>query len=111
VTDYHYRPFQQLAFDVSNSADAADVTTGVLDKIELEARVAGPGKPEPIIEIALRGQLGFPNSALELQKIREQAAAATGALHIRIKNQIISTPRTYPTMPAANSSNAASSTT
>lgn len=89
VTDYHYRPFQQLSFNVTNSGEAADVTAGVLDKIKKDARVAEQDGPAPIIEIALHGQLGFPNSTLELNKIREQAAAATGALHIRIKNQTI----------------------
>ncbi|MDQ3800032.1 MAG: exonuclease SbcCD subunit D [Acidobacteriota bacterium] len=40
----------------------------------------------PIIEITLRGHLGFPNSLLELKTIREQAQELTGALHVRIKN-------------------------
>ena len=40
----------------------------------------------PIIEITLRGHLGFPNSLLELKTIREEAQRLTGALHIRLKN-------------------------
>ncbi|HEY0048732.1 MAG TPA: exonuclease SbcCD subunit D [Pyrinomonadaceae bacterium] len=40
----------------------------------------------PIIEITLRGHLGFPNSLLELKTIREEAQQLTGALHVRIKN-------------------------
>ncbi|HEX8367646.1 MAG TPA: exonuclease SbcCD subunit D [Pyrinomonadaceae bacterium] len=40
----------------------------------------------PIIEITLRGHLGFPNSLLELKTIREEAQRLTNALHVRIKN-------------------------
>ncbi len=57
--------------------------------IGTEARVAEAEKPQPIIEIALRGQLGFPNSLLEMQKIRDEAKAITGALHVRIKNHTV----------------------
>ena len=89
VEDYHYRPFQQLQFSVTGCGDSKQVTEGVLNMIELEARRAEPDKPRPIIEISLRGQLGFPNSLLELQKIREETVTITNALHIRIKNHTI----------------------
>lgn len=89
VTDYHFRPFQQLKFDVDNIDQAAKITTGVLEKVGVEARTAEPGKPQPIIEIALRGQLGFPNSLLEMQKMRDEVKEITGALHVRVKNQTI----------------------
>ena len=47
--------------------------------------------PAPIIEITLRGQLGFPNSLLEMKKIRDEAMKLTGALHVRIKNNSVPT--------------------
>jgi hypothetical protein len=40
----------------------------------------------PIIEITLRGHLGFPNSLLEMKTIREEAQRLTNALHVRLKN-------------------------
>ena len=89
VDEYHYRPFQQLTFAVTGYADAKDITTELLEKVKNEARVAEPGRPEPIIEISLRGQLGFPNSLLEMQKIRDEIKSMTGALHVRIKNHAI----------------------
>ena len=89
IEDYHYRPFQQLAFQVTGYDDAKAITSSLLEQVEREARVAEPGKPQPIIEIALRGQLGFPNSLLEMQKIRDEAKAITGALHVRIKNHTV----------------------
>jgi len=89
IEDYHYRPFQQLAFDVTPCNNAHEVTVGVIDKVRLEARVAETGKPQPIVEIALRGQLGFPNSLLEIQKIRDDTKTITGALHVRVKNHTV----------------------
>ncbi len=89
VDEYHHRPFQQLVFAVTNYDDAKNVTSDLLDQVRREARVAESDKPQPIIEIALRGQLGFPNSALELQKIRDEARKITNALHVRVKNHTI----------------------
>jgi len=89
IEDYHFRPFQQLAFQVTGYADAKVITEDVLNMIRTEARVAEADKPEPIIEIALRGQLGFPNSLLEIQKIRDETISITGALHVRIKNHTV----------------------
>ena len=89
VDEYHYRPFQQLSFPVTGYADAKDITTDLLEKVRAEAHVAEAGKPQPIIEISLRGQLGFPNSLLEMQKIRDKVKALTDALHVRIKNHTV----------------------
>ena len=88
LRDYRQRPFQRLSFDVSGYSDPKDITTGVLDKIKNEARPFDENSElsQPIIEITLRGHLGFPNSNLDQQKIREEAREMTGALHVRIKN-------------------------
>lgn len=91
IEDYHYRPFQQLQFNVTGYADTKLLTEDLLTVIGSEARVAVEGKPRPIIEISLRGQLGFPNSALELQKTKDSAKKMTGALHVRIKNHTVPT--------------------
>lgn len=89
VRDYTQRPFQRIQFDVGKCTDAKEVTEGILEKIKTEARVAEKDAPAPIIEIILRGHLGFPNSLLELKEIREEAQKITGALHIRIKNHSV----------------------
>jgi DNA repair exonuclease SbcCD nuclease subunit len=89
VDDYHHRPFQQLSYDIAGDADAKAVTAGAVELATREARHAEPGKPAPIIELALRGQLGFPNSSLELTKIRDAVKELTHALHVRIKNHTI----------------------
>ncbi len=89
IEDYRFRPFQQLAFQVTGYDDAKTITDDILEVVKKEARVAEADKPRPIIEIALRGQLGFPNSLLEMQKIRVEILAITGALHVRIKNHTV----------------------
>lgn len=92
VRDYRQRPFQRIGFDVSGIAEPKEITEKVLEKVRGEARTTEDYAREngetlqPIIEITLRGHLGFPNSNLELQKIREAAQKMTDALHVRIKN-------------------------
>ena len=66
--------------------------------VKTEVRTAEPGKARPIIEISLRGRLGFPNSQLELAKIRDETKALTDALHVRIKNHTV--PAEYIDLPA-----------
>jgi DNA repair exonuclease SbcCD nuclease subunit len=84
IQDYRQRPFQRISFDVDGYADTRDLTRDLLEKVKKEARVAED--IAPIIEITLRGQLGFPNSLIESKKIRTDAQKMTGALHIRLKN-------------------------
>ncbi|HJS52134.1 MAG TPA: hypothetical protein VJ781_09570, partial [Pyrinomonadaceae bacterium] len=91
VTEYHHRPFQRLTFDVTPYSDTKDISAALLEQLGREARTAEEGLPAPIIEIALRGQLGFPNSLLEMKKIRDEATKLTGALHVRIKNNSVPT--------------------
>ncbi len=86
VKDYRQRSFQRLSYDVTKCAEAKEVTNGVMNLVRNEARPAEKDQPQPIIEITLRGHLGFPNSNLELIKIREEAQKLTDALHIRLKN-------------------------
>src|SRR5690606_28801166 len=61
IQDYRQRPFQRLPFNVTGIDEAAKITEGVLERVEREVRRAEPGEPAPIVEITLRGQLGFPN--------------------------------------------------
>lgn len=87
--EYKFRPFQQLGLYVDGIDKPEELTRRVLEMVRLEARVAGEGKPRPIIEIALRGRLGFPNSQIEMRKIRDATLEITNALHVRIKNHTV----------------------
>jgi DNA repair exonuclease SbcCD nuclease subunit len=90
--EYTQRPFQRLSYDVSGVEDAEKVHEGVLEVVRREARVfdeeAGKGLA-PIIEINLRGHLGFPNSQLQLARMKGEAREATGALHVMVTNRSV----------------------
>jgi DNA repair protein SbcD/Mre11 len=91
INDYVQRPFQRLTFDVSGAESPEAVHAGVIEMIKRDARAhdADSDTPAPIIEINLRGHLGFKNSLLDLRKMREEALAETGALHVMLKNQSV----------------------
>lgn len=91
LKDYTQRPFKRLKFDVDGYADPKDITGAVLQLVENEVDVHDDNsdKPQTIIEIKLRGHLGFPNSTLELDKIRKKAKEMTNALHVMIKNHSV----------------------
>jgi hypothetical protein len=91
ISDYVQRPFQRLSFDVSGAEDAEAVYAGVMEVIEREARKHDSEKdsPAPIIEITLRGQLGFKNSLLQINRMRDEARERTRALHVMIRNQSV----------------------
>ena len=89
VQDYRQRPFQRIAFDVTRYSDPKELTEAVLDKCRDDVRAAEEGIPAPIVEITLRGQLGFPNSVLELKRIRDEIQKMTSALCVRVKNQSV----------------------
>ncbi|MBA2647007.1 MAG: DNA repair exonuclease [Pyrinomonadaceae bacterium] len=91
LRDYIQRPFQRLSFDVSGVLDAEAVHEGAMEVIRREARRHDEesDSPAPIIEISLKGHLGFKNSLLDLSRLREEARTLTGALHIMVRNQSV----------------------
>lgn len=91
IRDYVQRPFQRLSFDVSGAKDADEVFEGVMEKVKREGRVHDPesNEPAPIIEITLRGHLGFKNSLLNMNHMREEAQKLTNALHVMMRNQSV----------------------
>ncbi|MGH9944357.1 MAG: metallophosphoesterase family protein [Pyrinomonadaceae bacterium] len=92
LRDYHQRPFQRLTFDVSGVESPELVGEGVLETVKREARphdAARDESPAPIIEINLRGHLGFKNSLLDIPRIRAEARALTGALHVMVTNRSV----------------------
>jgi DNA repair exonuclease SbcCD nuclease subunit len=91
LTEYRQRPFQRLGYDVSGVEDAEAVIAGVLETVRREARAhdAGGEEPAPIIEINLRGHLGFKNSLLDIPRMRAEARELTGALHVMVTNRSV----------------------
>ena len=92
LRDYTQRPFQRLNYDVSGVENAEAVHAGVLEVVRREARAhdaTQDDKPAPIIEINLRGHLGFKNSLLDIPRLRAEAKELTGALHVMVTNRSV----------------------
>ena len=91
IRDYVQRPFQRLSFDVSGVLDAEAVHAGVMEMVRRDARRhdESTDAPAPIIEISLKGHLGFKNSLLDMSRIRGEAREWTGALHVMVRNQSV----------------------
>jgi DNA repair exonuclease SbcCD nuclease subunit len=91
IQDYVQRPFQRLSFDVSGVVDADAVHQGVMEMVGREARRHAEDSldPAPIIEISLRGHLGFKNSLLDMSRIRDESRELTNALHVMVRNQSV----------------------
>jgi exonuclease SbcD len=91
IDDYVQRPFKRLIYDVSGAEDPDAIHAGVIEQVKLEVTPHDPEseEPAPIIEISLRGHLGFKNSLLDLRRMREEALKETGALHVMLKNQSV----------------------
>jgi DNA repair protein SbcD/Mre11 len=92
LRDYTQRPFQRLSYDVSGAESAEAVHAGVLEVVRREARAHDAEKdktPAPIVEINLRGHLGFKNSLLDIARMRAEAKGLTGALHVMVTNRSV----------------------
>lgn len=88
-TDYMHRPFQRLSFEVDGHSEPAELLASATRFVKENARSTEPGLPAPIIEITLRGRLGFLNSALDLRKLRDDAQKHCGAFHVRVRNMTV----------------------
>jgi hypothetical protein len=88
-TDYLHRPFQRLTFDVEGYSQPAELLKAAIEYVNENARIAEPGVPSPIIEITLCGRLGFPNSALDLRKLRDDTQKRCAAFHVRVRNMTV----------------------
>jgi DNA repair exonuclease SbcCD nuclease subunit len=91
VEDYIQRPFLRMSFDVSGIADTLEIASGILEKArrEITPHQNDAEAQKPIVEITLLGHLGFPNSLLELNKIRDQVLRYANALSVRVRNATV----------------------
>jgi exonuclease SbcD len=89
--DFYQRPFKRIPFEIGNSEDPEVIRAQILET--LRTACAGTGDVEdekkPVIELTLRGQLGFKNSLLRLDKLKEQAIEALNPLGLIINNKTI----------------------
>jgi len=89
LKDYRQRPFHRLAVEVNAKMSPEEITEMVLAKVRTDVRPRAESASNPIVVITLRGNLGFPNSLLEIQKIREETQEISDALHVRLRNHTV----------------------
>lgn len=91
IQDYTQRKLQRITFDVSGADEPEAMHAAALEQIKREAHVYNENRDAlaPIIEINLRGHLGFKGSLLNLNLLRDETLTHTRALHVIIKNQTV----------------------
>jgi DNA repair protein SbcD/Mre11 len=89
--DYFQRPFKRISHEVSNSEEPDEVREDIF--ATLQQHCAGleeiEDEKKPIIEFSLRGQLGFKNSLLRLNEIKDRAYEEFNLLGLIINNKTI----------------------
>jgi len=89
--DFFQRPFQRLELEIRGDEEPDGVGAGILGLIERECRGVETlaDDEKPIVEVTLRGQLGFRNSMLRLDKIKEQATERFKPMGLIINNKTV----------------------
>jgi exonuclease SbcD len=89
--DFFQRPFKRVEHMVSGTDDPGEIRSEVFDVLKRECAEANEIEDEmrPIIELTLRGQLGFKNSLLRLDKLKEQAIEELKPLGLIINNKTV----------------------
>jgi exonuclease SbcD len=92
VRDYHQRPVARLIFDASGRATPEELHAALFDQLRRELTPHNSNEddsPAPVIEISLRGHLGFKNSLLEIDRIRDEIKEKFNPLLTIVRNQTI----------------------
>jgi hypothetical protein len=89
--DYFQRPFKRVEHQVTGSDNPDEIRLEIFDVLRSVCSASDEIDDEqrPIIELTLRGQLGFKNSLLRLDKLKEQAIDELNPLGLIINNKTI----------------------
>lgn len=92
VQDYRQRPVIRVGFDVNGQSTPEEFHEALFVQLrqELTPHEAGDEAAlPPVIELALRGQLGFKNSLLELNRLRDEIKKEFKPLLVMVRNQTV----------------------
>jgi DNA repair protein SbcD/Mre11 len=100
VRDYHQRPVLRLSFDVGGCSTPEELRETLFSQLRREVTPHNPceagaesGAVEageaPVIELTLRGRLGFKSSLLEINRLREEIKREFNPLLVMMKNQTV----------------------
>jgi DNA repair exonuclease SbcCD nuclease subunit len=90
-SDYFQRPFRRLELQVDGKEEPEAIQADILELIRKECAAFSEVEEDnkPIIEVTLRGQLGFKNSLLKLDKLKERAMEQFRPLGLMINNRTV----------------------
>src|SRR5215475_1930334 len=100
VRDYHQRPVLRLSFDVSGYLTPEELRETLFSQLrgevvphnssdaEADAGTDAGGEA-PVIELTMRGRLGFKSSLLEIHRLREEIKKEFNPLLVMMKNQTV----------------------
>jgi DNA repair protein SbcD/Mre11 len=91
VRDYHQRPVLRLSFDVGGYATPEELRETLFSQLRGDVTPHNPfeGGEAPVIELTLRGRLGFKSSLLEINRLREEIKKEFNPLLVMMKNQTV----------------------
>ena len=92
VQSYRQRPVIRVGFDVNGQSTPEEFHEALFAQLrqELTPHEAGDETAlPPVIELALRGQLGFKNSLLELNRLRDEIKKEFKPLLVMVRNQTV----------------------
>lgn len=111
VRDYHQRPVLRVSFDVSGLPSPEELPEKLFAQLRSDLVPHNPANPPealaspelpspelpspefhgeaPVIELTLRGNLGFKSSLLEINSLRERIKNEFNPLLVMIKNQTV----------------------
>jgi DNA repair exonuclease SbcCD nuclease subunit len=92
VRDYHQRPVLRLSADLSECVTPEEAREKLFAQLRAEMTPHDPTATDaeaPVIELTLRGRLGFKSSLLEINQLREQIRNEFHPLLVMMKNQTV----------------------
>ncbi|MFN0085762.1 MAG: exonuclease SbcCD subunit D [Blastocatellia bacterium] len=91
VREYHQRPVSRLGFDVSGRGTPEELTEALFEQLRRELTPHDPaaGGPAPVVELSLRGHLGFKTALLDLNGVRDRIRKEFRPLLVMIRNHSV----------------------
>jgi DNA repair exonuclease SbcCD nuclease subunit len=92
LRDYHQRPVVRLSFDVSPFGAPEELHENLFAQLRSQVTPYDPSLTNgeaPVIELTLRGHLGFKASMLEINRLRDEIKNEFNPLLVMVKNQTV----------------------
>jgi len=92
VQEYYQRPIVRLSFDVGGRTEPEELRQELFAQLKREVTPHNPDEtdtPAPIIELSIRGHLGFKSALLEVNRIREEIKKEFHPLSSIVRDQTV----------------------